>query len=86
MVMIPDQATHCSVAPRQSAALLLIFVVGDGGTQGLVVTGIHGAGVGTGLAIPAGFVGAMQVGNGTMFSIGIWSMTVAANLPSIITG
>jgi hypothetical protein len=33
----------------------LIFVVGEGGTQGLVVTGMHGPGVGTGtFPMPAG--------------------------------
>ena len=64
MVITPAQAVHIVVEPMQSAGLLLIFVIGAGGVHGVPVTGMHGAGVGTTFAMPAGFVGAMHVGNG----------------------
>jgi hypothetical protein len=62
-----------------------IITVGDPGVQGAEVAGTHGAGVSTPSAaavseITSGFVGALHMPNGMIFSIGTWSMMLAAGL------
>jgi hypothetical protein len=66
--------------------LLFTSFVGATGTHGPVITGTQGHGVGTGFAMPAGFVGALHMANGMMFTIGAKSIIVPTGLFSNITG
>ena len=54
-----------------------------GGTHGAAVAGMHGEGAPS-FAITVGFVGAVHMPKGMMFTMGTWSMIVAAGFPSTI--
>src|SRR5678815_10043 len=71
-----------------SAGVPLISTVGPPGSQGPVMTGTHGPLPGTGpIGLRfTGFAGDRHGPNDGMFAIGMMSITVAAGLPSIITG
>ena len=67
---------HISVHVLSSVGLLANSTVGAPGTQGAVVTGIHGIGVSTpkAAAVAAatdGFAGDMHMPNGMMFTMGL---------------
>jgi hypothetical protein len=73
-----------------SAGILAMGTVGEPGAHGVEVTGTHGTGVGTPsaaavAAIKAGFVGALHIPNGGIFTTGLKSMMFAAGLFSTIT-
>lgn len=64
-------------------AILASLTVGAPGDHGATVAGIQGAGVGTPsaaavIAITMGFDCELHMPNGRMFSIGMWSMMLAA--------
>src|SRR5262249_17859023 len=89
MVMTPSQLhRHCDVLFRAGAPS--ISTVGDPGTQGAAVAGMHGMGVRTPraaavAAATVGFAIEVHIPNGRMFVIGIWSMMLAASGPPSIT-
>ncbi len=58
-----------------------IFTVGEPGTHGAGVTGTQGTGDPP-AAMTAGLVGAEHNPNGAMFTMGMWSMMVAAGVPA----
>ncbi len=66
-----------------NAGFFVSSVIGFGGTQGAVVAGMHAEGAPR-AAITAGFKTDVHMPNGMMFTIGIWSMIVAAGFPSTI--
>ena len=89
MEMTPAHV-HMHLLVSFRAGMLAISAVGEPGTHGAAVTGTHGTGVGTPkaadvAAIKAGFVGALHIPKGRMFTIGLKSMMFAAGLPSTIT-
>lgn len=82
---------HISFALLFNAGFPPMSTVGDGGTHGAVVAGMHGIGVNTPraaavAAITVGLEGELHIPNGMMFVIGMLSMIVAAGFPSISTG
>jgi hypothetical protein len=86
-LIVPAQR-QVSFEDESIAWKLPIFTVGQGGAHGAGVAGMHGAGVCTPsaaavVAITAGFEGLLHMPNGTMFAIGMLSMMVATNLPSL---
>lgn len=87
--MTPAHA-HMHLLMSFSAGMAAMGTVGEPGAHGAGVTGTHGAGVGTPraaavAAITAGFVGAVHIPKVGMFATGLWSMMLAAGLPSTIT-
>ena len=83
--MTPAQ-THIAIEPWSKIGLLFTNLVGASGTQGPVITGTQGHGVGTGFAMPCGFAGELHTANGMIFTIGAKSMIVPTGLFSNITG
>ena len=82
---------HISLDEESMALKLPTMTVGQGGAHGAGVTGMHGAGVWTPSAaavraMTIGFVTLLHMPKGTMFAIGMLSMIVATNFPSIMTG
>jgi hypothetical protein len=81
---------HMHLLVLFSTGLFAIITVGEPGTHGSAITGAHGTGVGTPSAadvakIKAGFVGALHMPKGGMFTTGLWSIMFAAGLFSAIT-
>ena len=84
----PHVHIHFDVLLR--AGLFLIMTFGDPGTQGAVVTGIHGCGVRTPkaadvAAATVGFVKVVHIPKGMILLIGILSMMVAAGCLEALT-
>lgn len=77
---------HMAMEPWSRMGLLFTNFVGARGIQGPVITGTQGHGVGTGFAMPCGFVGALHTANGMMFTIGAKSMIVPTGFFSNMTG
>ena len=69
MLMMPAHA-HMHFASDVRAGFFVRSVIGFGGTQGAGVTGTHGIGAPS-AEITAGFVGAVHMPNGMMFTIGM---------------
>lgn len=72
------------------AGMLAMSTVGEPGAHGAGMTGTHGAGVGTPraadvVAITAGFVGALHILKGGIFTTGLKSMMFAAGMFSTTT-
>ena len=81
---------HMHLLVLFSAGMLAMSTVGEPGAHGAAVTGTHGTGVGTPraadvAAIKAGFVGALHIPKGGIFTTGLESMMFAAGLFSTIT-
>jgi len=81
---------HMHLLVSFRAGMLAMGTVGEPGAHGLGMTGTHGAGVGTPraadvAAITAGFVGAVHIPKLGIFTTGLWSMMLAAGLPSTVT-
>jgi hypothetical protein len=81
---------HMHLLMSFSAGMLAMGTVGEPGAHGAGMTGTHGAGVGTPraadvAAITAGFVGALHIPKGGIFTTGLKSMMFAAGLFSTIT-
>ena len=84
----PQEHMHRLVLFR--SGMLAILTTGAPGTQGAVVTGTQGAGVNTPMAadvaaITAGLEGAKHMPKGAIFTMGRWSMMVAAGMFSTFT-
>jgi hypothetical protein len=78
---------HMHLETLSSAGIPAIVTVGAPGTQGELVAGTHGIGVSTpsAAAVAAATVGLaieLQTPNGVIFTIGTWSMMLAAGGPS----
>jgi len=89
MEMTPAHV-HMHLLMSFSAGMLAMGTVGEPGAHGAAVTGTHGTGVGTPraadvAAIKAGFVGALHIPKGGIFTTGLKSMMFAAGLFSTIT-
>jgi len=89
LILITPPQLHTHIESEFNAGLLPIITVGEPGTHGAEVTGMHGIGVSTpsAAAVAAATVGLLSVvhmPNGAMLSIGTWSMIVAAGLPPAI--
>lgn len=87
--MTPPQL-HMHFETLSSAGMLAINTVGAPGTQGALVAGMHGIGVGTPsaaavAAMTIGFAIELHIPNGMMLTIGMWSMMLAAGGPSAST-
>ena len=87
--MTPAHA-HMHLLMSFRAGMFPMGTVGEPGAHGAGTTGTHGAGVGTPraaavAAITAGFVGAVHIPKVGIFTTGLWSMMLAAGLPSAIT-
>jgi len=83
--MTPPQV-HISFEELSNAGILAMRTVGDPGTHGASVIGMHGAGVGTPSAaavsaITSGLAIELHIPNGIMFIIGLLSMILAAGVP-----
>ena len=83
--MTPPQL-HMHFDEFESAGAVPTITVGEPGTQGAAVTGMHGIGVSTPMAAAVaaatwGFDGDVHMPNGGMFSIGLLSMMFAAGGP-----
>src|SRR5471032_2785459 len=81
---------HRHFETLSSAGILAINTVGAPGTHGAMVIGMHGIGVGTPsaaavAAITIGLAIELHIPNGMMFTIGMWSMMLAAGGPSANT-
>ena len=81
----PQLHMHCETL--SSAGILAISTVGAPGTQGELVTGMQGMGVSTPSAAAVavatvGLEGELHMPKGRMFTIGTWSMILAAGGPS----
>jgi hypothetical protein len=81
---------HMHLLVSFRAGMFPMGTVGEPGAHGAGTTGTHGAGVGTPraadvAAITAGFVGAVHIPKVGIFTTGLWSMILAAGLPSTIT-
>ena len=78
------------VEPVVRAGMLPISTVGEPGTHGAAVTGVHGIGVNTPsaaavAAATAGFAMLIHMPNGAMFTNGLLSMMFAAGGPDAVT-
>jgi len=87
--MTPAQV-HMHLLISFSAGMLAMSTVGEPGAHGAGMIGVHGTGVGTPraadvAAIKAGFVGALHIPKGGIFTTGLKSMMFAAGLFSTIT-
>lgn len=83
--MTPPQL-HMHFDALFSAGAVPRITVGEPGTQGAAVTGMHGMGVRTPMAAAVaaatiGFEGDWHIPNGGMFSMGLLSMMLAAGGP-----
>lgn len=72
------------------AGIFLISTVGLPGIHGAGVTGVHGSGVSTPSAALAaastcGLAREVHIPKGKMFTIGRWSIMLAAHWPDVIT-
>jgi hypothetical protein len=81
---------HRSVLVLSSVGFPPNITVGAPGTQGEIVTGMHGIGVGTpnAAAVAAatdGFAGDIHMPNGMMFTSGTWSMMFASGCSAVFT-
>lgn len=91
MVMHPGVPNaHASTEVLFKAGILPTSTVGDPGIQGAAVAGTQGTGVGVPIAaavadMKAGLVGDMHIPKGGMFTIGLWSMILAAGWLPVIT-
>ena len=88
--MITPPHTQFNVDVLFNAAELQISVVGEPTTQGAGVTGTHGIGVKTPSAAAvapatAGFAMDRHIPNDGIFTIGTWSMMLAAIMLLVIT-
>ena len=83
--VIPPAQVHMRVQVAFNAGMLFTITVGEPGIHGATVAGTHGTGEPS-AAITAGFVGAVHIPNGMMFTIGAKSIIVAAGLFSPVTG
>ena len=77
---------HMHIEVLFSAGMPPINTLGDPGVQGAGITGTHGMGVRTPMAAAVaaatvGLVGDMHIPNGGTFTIGAWSLIVAAGGP-----
>ena len=80
---------HISVCVLSSVGMFASSTFGTPATHGAGVAGMHGIGVSTPsaadvAAATVGFAMLVQAPNGIMFTIGMWSMMLAANCPLIV--
>jgi len=90
VIDITPAHVHMHLLVSFRAGMFAIITVGDPGAHGAAVAGTHGTGVGTPraadvAAITAGFVGALHIPNGGIFTTGLKSVMFAAGLFSTIT-
>jgi hypothetical protein len=81
---------HMHLETLSSAGMFAISTVGAPGTHGVLVAGTQGMGVSTPnaaavAAATAGLASELQTPKGVMFTMGTWSMMLAAGGPSHIT-
>jgi hypothetical protein len=92
MLITPPQV-HIDLLASFSAGMLPIRTVGVPAAQGAAITGMHGMGVSAPMAAAVadatvGLVRLVHIPKGGMFTIGFWSMMLAAGMTAktLLTG